>query len=113
MTNSPTLAEHCTKTERRAETAERELIKIKLLTYLAQHIGEKYHAVIIGVEDFGFFARLVEIPAEGLVHINRPGGRLLLPRARDPHPDRTQGGETLPPWRPDRGHHRPRRPRPA
>ncbi len=63
------LAEHCTKTERRAELAERELIKIKLLTYLAGHIGEKFHAVIVGVEDFGFFCRLVEFPAEGLVHI--------------------------------------------
>ena len=28
------LAEHCTRTERRAEAAERELIRIKLLTYL-------------------------------------------------------------------------------
>ena len=63
------LAEHCTRTERRAETAERELIKIKLLTYLANHIGESFHAVIVAVEDFGFFCRLVEFPAEGLVHI--------------------------------------------
>jgi ribonuclease R len=63
------LAEHCTRTERRAELAERELIKIKLLTYLADHIGETFHAVIVAVEDFGFFCRLVEFPAEGLVHI--------------------------------------------
>ena len=28
------LGEHCTRTEKRAETAERELIKIKLLTHL-------------------------------------------------------------------------------
>jgi len=63
------LAEHCTKTERRAELAERELIKIKLLTYLAGHIGEEFHAVIVAVEDFGFFCRLIEFPAEGLVHI--------------------------------------------
>ena len=63
------LAEHCTRTERRAELAERELIKIKLLTYLANHIGKAFHAVIIAVEDFGFFCRLVEFPAEGLVHI--------------------------------------------
>ena len=63
------LAEHCTRTERRAELAERELIKIKLLTYLAGHIGKSFHAVIIAVEDFGFFCRLVEFPAEGLVHI--------------------------------------------
>ena len=63
------LAEHCNKTERRGELAERELIKIKLLTFLETKIGEVYHAVIVGVEDFGFFCRLVEIPAEGFVHI--------------------------------------------
>ena len=63
------LADHCNKTERRAELAERELIKIKLLTYLQTKIGERFHAVIIAVEDFGFFCRLVEVPAEGLVHI--------------------------------------------
>ena len=67
------LAEHCTRTERRAETAERELIKIKLLTYLAGHIGRAFHAVIVAVEDFGFFCRLVEFPAEGLVHITALG----------------------------------------
>ncbi len=67
------LAEHCTRTERRAETAERELIKIKLLTYLAGHIGKAFHAVIVAVEDFGFFCRLVEFPAEGLVHITALG----------------------------------------
>ena len=67
------LAEHCTRTERRAETAERELIKIKLLTYLAGHIGKAFHAVIVAVEDFGFFCRLVEFPAEGLVHVTALG----------------------------------------
>ena len=63
------LGEHCTRTERRAETAERELIKIKLLTHLQGRIGEIFHAIINGVEDFGLFARLVELPVEGLLHI--------------------------------------------
>ncbi|RUL87726.1 ribonuclease R [Tautonia sociabilis] len=63
------LAEHCSRTERRAESAEQELIKIKLLTYLADRIGQVYHAVIIGVEDFGFFCQLIELPVEGLVHL--------------------------------------------
>lgn len=63
------LAEHCTRTERRAEAAERELIRVKLLTHLEQRIGEAFHAVIIGVEDFGLFCQLVELPAEGLVHV--------------------------------------------
>jgi ribonuclease R len=63
------LAEHCTRTERRSEAAERELIRVKLLTYLEAHIGESYHAVVTAVEDFGLFCRLVELPVEGLVHV--------------------------------------------
>lgn len=67
------LAEHCTRTERRAETAERELIRVKLLTHLQHRVGEAFHAVIIGVEEFGFFCQLIELPVEGLVHVNGLG----------------------------------------
>jgi ribonuclease R len=63
------LAEHCNRTERRAEAAERELIKVKLLTHLEGRIGETFHAVIIGVEDFGIFVQLAELPIDGLVHV--------------------------------------------
>jgi ribonuclease R len=63
------LGEHCTRTERRAESAERELIRVKLLSYLEGHIGDSVHAVIVRVEDFGMFCRLVELPVEGLVHV--------------------------------------------
>jgi ribonuclease R len=63
------LAENCTRTERRAEAAERELTRVKLLTHLEGRIGEVFHAVIIGVEEFGFFCQLVELPVEGLVHV--------------------------------------------
>ncbi len=63
------LGEHCTRTERRAEAAERELIRVKLLTYLEDHIGKSFHAIIVGVEDFGLFCRLVELPVEGLIHV--------------------------------------------
>ncbi|MDG3007001.1 ribonuclease R [Paludisphaera mucosa] len=63
------LAEHCTRTERRAETAERELIRVKLLTHLEGRIGEAFHAIVVGVEDFGLFCRLVELPVEGLIHV--------------------------------------------
>jgi ribonuclease R len=64
------LGEHCTRTERRAEAAERELIRVKLLTYLENHIGITFHAIITGVEDFGLFCRLVEMPVEGLLHVS-------------------------------------------
>jgi ribonuclease R len=63
------LAEHCTRTERRAEAAERDLIRVKLLTFLEGRIGDSFHAVIVGVQDFGLFCRLVELPVEGLIHV--------------------------------------------
>jgi ribonuclease R len=64
------LGDHCSKMERRAETAERELVKIKLLTYLSTRLGEQLDAVITGVADYGFFAQAERFPAEGLVHIS-------------------------------------------
>jgi ribonuclease R len=64
------LGEHCSKMERRAETAERELVKLKILQYLSTRIGEKLDAVITGVADYGFFAQAEQFPAEGLVHIS-------------------------------------------
>jgi ribonuclease R len=64
------LGEHCSEREQRAEAAERELIKVKLLSYLAKRIGETMNAVITGVEDFGLFAQGVELPAEGLIHVD-------------------------------------------
>jgi ribonuclease R len=63
------LGEHCSDRERRAEAAERELTKIKLLQYLESRIGDELDAVITGVEEFGIFVQGVELPAEGLVHI--------------------------------------------
>lgn len=63
------LGEQCTRAERRAEAAERELIRVKLLTHLEQRIGENFHAIIVGVEDFGLFARIIELPVEGLIHV--------------------------------------------
>ena len=62
--------EHCSEREQRAEQAERELTKLKLLNYLSERIGETLDAVITGVEDFGFFAQGIDLPAEGLIHVN-------------------------------------------
>ena len=62
------LGKQCSNTERRAEKAERELIKIRLLRYMEQHLGDELDAVITGVENFGLFCQCVQIPAEGLIH---------------------------------------------
>jgi ribonuclease R len=64
------LGEHCSKTERRAELAERELIKVKLLTYMSERLGTEFGAIVTGVADYGFFAQAEDLPVEGLVHIS-------------------------------------------
>jgi ribonuclease R len=67
------LGDHCSEREQRAAMAERELTKVKLLSYLAKRIGETMDAVITGVEDFGLFAQGIELPAEGLIHVDTLG----------------------------------------
>ena len=64
------LGKHCSITERRAEKAERELIRIKLLRYMLDRIGEEMDSVITGVESFGMFCQGVAIPAEGMIHLS-------------------------------------------
>jgi ribonuclease R len=64
------LGEHCSKMERRADLAERELIKEKLLNYLSERVGLELEVVITGVADYGFFGQAEKLPIEGLVHIS-------------------------------------------
>ncbi len=61
---------HCSETERSAESAERQAIKVKQVAYMANHLGEEYDGVISGVTPFGFFVRLANLGAEGLVRIS-------------------------------------------
>jgi ribonuclease R len=67
------IADHCSKTERRAESAEREAVKLRLLSYLSTRLGLTLDAVITGVAEYGFFAQGKEFPAEGLVHVSSLG----------------------------------------
>lgn len=63
----------CSATERRAEEAERETIKLKKCEYMSKRIGEIFDGVISGVTNWGFY---VELPntVEGLVHVNELHG---------------------------------------
>ncbi len=64
------LAKHCSLTERRADDAERGLVKIRLLEFMSGRIGQEMEAFITGVERFGIFCQGAEIPVEGLVHVS-------------------------------------------
>ena len=65
------IAAETSETERRAETAERELMAWKTAQFMEQHLGEEYDALIISVQKFGFFVELTEIFVEGMVPIDR------------------------------------------
>jgi ribonuclease R len=67
MSNLHVLGEHCSEREQRAERAERELTRLKLLRYFAKRVGETFPAIITGVESFGIFAQCLPIPGEGRI----------------------------------------------
>ncbi len=55
-------------TERRSESAERELRAVKVLQLLAdEHVGEEFKGVVTGITNFGLFIQIETYLAEGLV----------------------------------------------
>jgi ribonuclease R len=76
------LGDECSQLERRAEAAERELVKLKLLLYLSGRIGSEMEGVVTGVEPFGLFVQGIDLPAEGLVAVDAlPDDRYRYDRA--------------------------------
>ena len=67
------LGRHCSFTERRAERAERDLIRIRLLRFMSTRVGQEMDAIITGVESFGIFCQGIAIPAEGMLHVSGMG----------------------------------------
>lgn len=63
----PAIAEHCSRTERRAEQSERTLMQWKLVRFLAGRVGETFTGRITGVHPFGFFVQLADYFVDGLV----------------------------------------------
>jgi ribonuclease R len=63
------MAAETSETERRAASAERELISWKTAQFMEQHLGDEYDALIIGVQKYGAFVELFDEFVEGLVPI--------------------------------------------
>jgi len=63
------VANHSSKTERRADEAEREVEKMKKVEYMTEHIGEVFEGVISGITSWGIY---VELPntIEGMVRVS-------------------------------------------
>ncbi|NLZ83763.1 MAG: ribonuclease R [Clostridiales bacterium] len=65
----PEVAFHSSKTERRAEEAERDVEKMKKVEYMSDFIGETFFGVISGLTSWGMF---VELPntVEGMIRVS-------------------------------------------
>ncbi len=76
------VANQSSTTERRAEEAERETVKMKKAEFMEDKIGESFEGVVSGVTGWGIY---VELPntVEGLVHYSRiPGDRYYFDEQR-------------------------------
>jgi ribonuclease R len=58
------------ESERRAADAERELIEWKKVSFMAQHIGDEFEALIISLSKQGFFVELTDLFVEGFVPLS-------------------------------------------
>ncbi len=63
------VADHSSRTERRADESEREVEKLKKVEYMLEHIGETFEGVISGVTSWGMY---VELPntVEGMIRVS-------------------------------------------
>lgn len=67
------LGVHCSMTERRADDATREVVKLLKAQYMQQHIGDEFDGLVTSVTQFGIFVELSEVFVDGLVHITGLG----------------------------------------
>jgi ribonuclease R len=62
-------AKHCSATEKRAQEAEREIVKLKLLRHMKEHADKIMEGIITGIQEYGLFIQIDEFQLDGLVHI--------------------------------------------
>ena len=73
----PTVADDNSNKERRAEEAEREVIKLKEIEYMSEHIGEEFDGVVSGVTSSYIFVEL-ENTVEGLIRFENLGNEYFI-----------------------------------
>jgi ribonuclease R len=61
------IAAESSEAERRADDAERELIELKTLDFMEQHLGDEFEALVIGIAKGGFWVELFDLFVEGFV----------------------------------------------
>jgi ribonuclease R len=64
------IAEESSRSERRADEAERDLMEWKKVKFMQDRVGEDFDGLIISVTKFGFFVELTDLFVEGLVPLD-------------------------------------------
>ncbi|MGD0180639.1 MAG: RNB domain-containing ribonuclease, partial [Terriglobales bacterium] len=64
------IAEESSRSERRADEAERDLMEWKKVKFMQDRVGEDFDGLIISVTKFGFFVELTDLFIEGLVPLD-------------------------------------------
>ena len=67
------LGAHCSKNERRADEASREVSSWLKCMYAREHLGDEFAGAISGVAGFGIFVTLDELLIDGMIHITELG----------------------------------------
>ena len=67
------LCRTCSDRERIADGAARDTQKVKMAELFANHVGESFSGVVVGVERYGLFVTLDDTCAEGLVPVGALG----------------------------------------
>jgi len=61
------MGQHCSRTERNSEQAERDLRKFLVMQLLAEHLGEDFEGTVTGVTNAGVFVQIDKYLTDGFV----------------------------------------------
>ncbi|PIR25955.1 MAG: ribonuclease R [Deltaproteobacteria bacterium CG_4_10_14_0_2_um_filter_43_8] len=69
------ISDHCSKRERVALEAEREMLKVHSALFMSTRVGESFHGVVSHLTSFGIFVELIDYFVEGMLALEElPGG---------------------------------------
>jgi ribonuclease R len=64
---------HCSKNERRADDASREVTSWLKCMYAREHLGSEFDGAISGVAGFGIFVTMDQLLIDGMIHVTELG----------------------------------------
>ena len=65
------LAANCSTRERAAEAAERDMSRLRAISWLRHRVGERFSGLVTSVRDQGFHVRLDGVLVDGFVHVSK------------------------------------------